>query len=113
MMAGREAEKRSWLSWAGSTPAAHANKETAAASELDQARPAKSNGRNSKLTTNNSLTSMMILPTGAPSAVMSKKTLVVAIVVVGVGEMFLRVSFTEVGLSAGSGVRQQLHKPAQ
>jgi len=31
---------------------------------------------------------------------MSKKTLVVAIVVVGVGEMFLRVSFTEVGLSA-------------
>ena len=56
---------------------------------------------------------MMILPTGAPSAVMSKKTLVVAIVVVGVGEMFLRVSFTEVGLSAGSGVRQQLHKPVQ
>ena len=100
MMAGREAEKRSWLSWAGSTPAAHANKETAAASELDQARPAKSNGRNSQLTTNNSLTSMMILPTGAPSAVMSKKTLVdcCSIIVelaeqqaiaVLVGEMFL------------------------
>ena len=55
---------------------------------------------------------MMILPTGAPSAVMSKKTLVVAIVAV-VGEIFLRVSLTEVGLSAGSKVRQQLHKPVQ
>ena len=55
---------------------------------------------------------MMIFPTGAPSAVMSKKTLVVAIVVL-VGEMFLRVGFTEVTLSAGSRVRQQLHKPVQ
>ena len=56
---------------------------------------------------------MMIFPTGAPSAVMSKKTLVVAIFVLVVGEIFLRVSFTEVRLSAGSGVRQQLHKPVQ
>ena len=55
---------------------------------------------------------MMIFPTGAPSAVMSKKTLVVAMVVL-VGEMFLRVSLTEVGLSAGARVRQQLHKPVQ
>ena len=53
---------------------------------------------------------MMIFPTGAPSAVMSKKTLVVAIVLT-VGEMFLRVSLTEARLSAGSRVREQLHKP--
>ena len=55
---------------------------------------------------------MMIFPTGAPSAVMSKKTLVVAIVVL-VGELFLRVSLTEVRPSAGSRVRQQLQKPVQ
>ena len=56
--------------WQGIKPAGHAK--TAA---LQLSPPSPSNKANS-----NVLTSMMILPTGAPSAVMSKKTLVVAIV---------------------------------